>query len=291
MINTNIKLVVTDIDNTLFDWVAYYGNAFPISLRYVADQTGIDYDLLLSESRDIFTQHSIEYPFLVQSLPSVIRGRSRRQILELASNAREVFKSSALPYLIPYVGVETTLASLKKKGIPIVALTDAPRYVAMWKLNKLGILHYFDAIYGLEDPKLPVSTDSEKVLVDEELLLKHLRQTNFNFQGRVRTLPDDYEKPGTKGFKTILMEFDLDKSELSRQIMWIGDNLKKDVELGSQLGVVTAWAKYGAANEGLQQLLQFSPLENIRKNASIEDSMSAPDIVLSEFSDILSYLE
>ena len=85
---------------------------------------------------------------------------------------------------------------------------DAPRYVAMWKLNKLGLLAEFDAIYGLPDPKIPIDKATQQVKVQQEILLKHLSRQDFDFPGKIRTLPDEYEKPGTRGLRTVLMDFE-----------------------------------------------------------------------------------
>ena len=67
------------------------------------------------------------------------------------SKGRDAFLNEAEGWLRPYTGVRSTLELIKvdHPNIPLVALTDAPRYVAMWKLNKLGLLSILDAVYGL----------------------------------------------------------------------------------------------------------------------------------------------
>ncbi|MGK3850798.1 hypothetical protein ABI057_15435, partial [Enterococcus faecium] len=89
----------------------------------------------------------------------------------------------------------------------------------------------FDAVYGLPDPRLPTHDKLGKVKVGSEILLKHLSQHNFAFAGKIRVLPDDYEKPGRRGLKTVLMDFDLDEAGAAdrRQVVWVGDNRRKDV--------------------------------------------------------------
>lgn len=293
-----IKIIITDIDNTLFDWVAYYANAFSAKLKKVEEVTGIPYDQLTKECKAIFADKSIEYPFVVQELSCIAEFCNQNvetMLNEVAEPSRAAFKDAAAPFLVPYKGVIYTLATLKKKypDIPIVALTDAPRYVAMWRLNKLGLLRYFDAIFGLEDPKLPVDQYGN-VKVDEKILLKHIKGSNFGFEGKIRVLPDEYEKPGIMGLQCVLMEYGI---EDPKEALWIGDNVFKDIELGKKVGVTTAWAAYGSKNltkKNLKTLSAWSPNENIVKHANVKElteELPQPDIVLEQFEDILKHIE
>jgi FMN phosphatase YigB (HAD superfamily) len=212
-------------------------------------------------------------------------------LTECVTPARKAFNEEAERWLKPYAGVHDTLAKIKKDfpQLPIIALTDAPRYVAMWKLNKLKLLHDFDAVYGLPDPRLPTSPEHGRVKVDPEILLKHLRQHNFEFKGRIRILPEDYEKPGTKGLKTVLMDFELDENALVRKhVVWVGDNLKKDVSLGHRLGVTVGWAKYGTDfDQNLLKILHtFSSQASIHKNVhlkEVSDKTTPPDFTIDSF--------
>ncbi len=297
-----LSLFVTDIDNTLFDWVRYYVHAFSGLLREVEAIIGVPYAQLAEEAKDVFVRHgSIEYPFVVQELPSVTAhfGDDIDAMLAQAVRpSRQAFNAGAETYLKPYDGVPEALAAFRAEhpGVPLVALTDAPRYVAMWKLNKLGILPLFDAVYGLPDPRIPTSTEHGRVKVDPEILLKHLQQNNFGFTGRIRILPDDYEKPGTKGLKTVLMDYEMDEDPVHRaSVVWVGDNQRKDVGLGKRLGVRTAWASYGKPDPTLlARLIEFSPPQNIHKNAALsssEQETARPDYTLAVFADILDCLK
>jgi phosphoglycolate phosphatase len=297
----SVALLVTDIDNTLFDWVAYYVAAFSALLTRVEGIIGVPYAKLAAESRDVFQTHgSIEYPFVIQELPSVIDhyGADIDGMLAAAvRQGRDAFLEAGRPYLKPYADVPVALRELRARlpGVPVVALTDAPRYVAMWKLNKLGLLDCFDAVYGLADPRLPTSSAHGRVKVDPEILLKHLQQKNFGFTGKIRILPDDYEKPGTKGLKTVLMDYELDESPAARRrVVWVGDNQRKDVGLGKALGVRTAWASYGRPDSALlTRLAAFSPPLNVHKNAAIplgDPAAPQADIELTKFADMIAWL-
>jgi phosphoglycolate phosphatase len=299
-VKNDIALFVMDIDNTLFDWVRYYVTAFSAMLRFIEKEIGVPYATLAEEAKLVFVEHgSIEYPFLAQELPSVVNHFGDdidRMLATLVRPARDAFLAASEGTLVPYSGVVDTLTEIKAKypKIPLVALTDAPRYVAMWKLNKLNLLASFDAVYGLADPRLPTSPSLGRVKVDPEILLKHLRQNNFGFKGKIRILPDEYEKPGTRGLKTVIMDFELDENpDLRQKVLWAGDNQRKDIGLGKRLGVKTAWASYGRPDpDFLQRLSAFSPPLNIHKNAALpseEAKLIMPDVELKTFADILTF--
>jgi phosphoglycolate phosphatase len=297
-----VALFVTDIDNTLFDWVRYYVNAFSALLSRVEATISVPYKTLAEEAKQVFTAHgSIEYPFVVQELPSVVEHYGDDidgMLVKAVQPARDAFLAAAKPHFAPYAGVKETLQEIRARhpGVARVALTDAPRYVAMWKLNKLGLLDAFDAVYGLADPRIPTSVKHGRVKVDPEILLKHLQQSSFGFQGKIRILPDEYEKPGTKGLKTVLMDYELDENKAARRsVVWVGDNQRKDVGLGQRLGVTTVWASYGLpAKDLLVRLVEFSPPLNVHKNASLPEGdpdTPVPDFTLKQFSDVLGCLK
>lgn len=294
------KILILDIDNTVFDWVTYYVNCMDALFKKVEEVTGVPVDTLAHESKKVFeAQGSIEYPFLIQELPSVIayyKGNSDKMVAEAVDLGRIAFKDAAENHLKPYESVLETFSTIKEKWpeFPIIALTDAPRYVAMWKLNKLGILHYFDALYGLSDPKIPTDPENQKAKVAPEILMKHLQQNCFDFKGIVRTLPEDYEKPGTRGLKTVLMDHEMEGHY--DHVLWVGDNLRKDVGLGRRLGIKSAWARYGTKIDPKvkEALLTFSPEINVHKNVALDpqsENSPTPDVVFDCFSELIPAIE
>lgn len=297
---TRFKLLVLDIDNTVFDWVGYYVHAFEALIDAVARVTGAKRSALFEEARAVFEEHgSIEYPFLIQSLPSVRLhyGDAVEKLLhESVEAGRTAFNDAAATHLKAYADVHATLLKIRGQfpTLPVVALTDAPRYVAMWKLNKLGILHDFSAVYGLPDPILP--TANGKVLVDGEILVKHVSKSNFGFKGKIRILPEDYEKPGTRGLKTVLMDYEMDENpRVLHEVLWVGDNLRKDVGLGRKLGVTTVWAEYGTRipEDLKKRLMAFSPLDKVKKNVALDPASHdtpKPEFTLRSFSELIGIL-
>ncbi len=295
--NKSIELIVLDVDNTLFDWVNYYTPAMEGLLARVSEVTGIDVAQLTAEAKTVFSDlGSIEHPFLIQRLPSVLKhyDQDEQKILsEVVAPGRDAFLETASKYLSAYPTVIEGLEALKNKiGAPVVALTDAPRYVAMWKMNKLNMLSYFDSVYGLADPTPPKTKCGNKLLVDTEIAKKHLTGYSFGFKGHFRVLPNHFEKPNPEGFKMILDQY---KVKDPKNVVWVGDNLKKDMLLGNKLGVQSFWAKYGVLEDaGLYaRLAKFSPEENIAKHSSTDTVYSKADLkykTLNRFVELMDYL-
>jgi phosphoglycolate phosphatase-like HAD superfamily hydrolase len=292
------QLLITDIDNTLFDWISYYAHCYGGLIKHLSEKFVIPYDLLVAESAMVFESHgSIEYPFVVQELPSIAE-KFKHSMDELLSQAvqpaRQVFLEIAKSEMVPYPGVTETLRRFKEHGVKLVALTDAPRYVAMWKLNKLNLLHFYDAVYGLPDPKIPINSSGE-AMVHPSILVKHLRGWDFGYSGHMRTLPEHYEKPDPKGLKTVLMDFGLDEPTIDRKsIYWVGDNPRKDVYMGHQLGLTTIWAQYGVRFDAQQKKIidAFSSPRTLHRNASFAKTLQVevtPDLTIQSFSELQKF--
>ena len=294
------KLLVSDIDNTLFNWVQYYSKSFSAMLDKLSVLTEISAQELAQQCSCVFKKYgSIEYPFVLQEL-AVVQARyggDFNQILkEIIEPCRKAFMDIAIHYLVPYEEVISCLNDLKKQDVKIVALTDSPTYLALWKLNKLGILNFFDGVYGLENPKLPIYRG--KPWVSEKILLRYLDKNTFAYEGRVRELSEEYEKPTTKGLQTVLMDFDIDYRDLKeKSVVWLGDNLCKDIPMGNKLSIKTVWARYGIkfSQDDYQRINTLSEPERVAKNmspshGSLKSSQIHTKNIIDNFSQIKAYI-
>src|SRR5688500_5587729 len=108
------KLIVLDIDNTVFNWVEYYVACMSALADQVSVVTGIPRAVIFEESRPIFEREgSIEYPFLIQELPSVVEYYNHdipRLLAEAVEEGRKAFNSTAETCLKPYADVIETLS-------------------------------------------------------------------------------------------------------------------------------------------------------------------------------------
>ena len=290
------KLIVFDLDNTEFCWISYFSFATKKSIETAATITNIPYLQLCEEYKAILDRDdSIENPFVIQQLPSILsyyNNDINKILTECAEPARIQFKLAAYPYLKPYSNVLKTLQKLKSDypEVKLAVLTDAPLQLGLWRLQKLGLLHYFDGVYGLESPKLPIV--GTEVAVTKEINLKHLSDWKYGFIGACRELPNEYRKPGAKGFKNILMDFNLEQFSKD-DILFIGDNVYKDTQLGRDLGITTGLAKYGLKVDptSLEALREFVPERFIHKGINLAgDEYPKADHVLEDFSELLNII-
>jgi FMN phosphatase YigB (HAD superfamily) len=66
------KALITDFDNTLFDWVDFWYNSFSAMLSKVVDISNISEETLKLEIRDIHRRYGTsEYAFLLREIPSL----------------------------------------------------------------------------------------------------------------------------------------------------------------------------------------------------------------------------
>ncbi len=142
-----IRAVTFDLDNTLIDFMKMKAKASDAAARAMV-KAGLK--LPASQCRkDLYERYlkDIEGEKVFQDFLKEHKSSSDR-ILAAAINAYLKVKQE---YLRPYPGVKATLKRLKKRGIKLAIVTDAPRLKACQRLDSMGIAGYFDAVVGLED--------------------------------------------------------------------------------------------------------------------------------------------
>lgn len=277
-------LLVLDVDNTLFDWLPYYSESNTALLATLAELIDVPYPLLLEEFKQLLAHHDRKNSFILQEMPSLAGKAAVVDHEEIYQRCAEVFLQKATDALIPYPGTLVTLATVKRyrPHVKIVALTDSPASEAVWKIEQLGLIAYFDGVYGLDNAPL----------VPSPAVLEEIITSCKKYRGTIKHIPTEYEKPSTKGLEMIMHDFGLNASEKDR-IIYVGDNLKKDIALGKKAGVLTCWSEFGvpADDYTLKQTLALSPAIKIKQNVPNRDDLRvSPDVTLSKFSDILNHL-
>src|SRR5262249_9178437 len=122
------KLLITDLDNTLYDWVSFFAPSFRSMVGELTKLLGVSEEGLLTEFKAIHQHYSnSEQPFAALELPSVKRrfpGLSRDAVLEKIDPALHRFNSMRKQTLALYQGVSDTLAELRAEGVKIVGHTE-----------------------------------------------------------------------------------------------------------------------------------------------------------------------
>lgn len=222
---TKIKAILFDLDNTLLDFMTMKRVGIKAAINTMID-VGLDmnrdegYKKLFYTYLKVGIESDIAFTeFLKREI-----GNVEPKILAAGLNAYLKTKPKVLKL---YPDVKLTLKKLKKRGLILGILTDAPKVKAYQRLLAMKIDNLFDFVIGFEDTGKKKKTE----------------------------LP----------LKTAIEKLNLDPKE----IMVVGDSIKRDVIPASKCGLVSVFAKYGSS-------------ERVKK--------IRPDFELNRFNEILKFI-
>ena len=217
-----IKLVITDLDDTLYSWIGFFIPAFYNMVQELSLLIDVPNEELLKEYKAIHQEvGSVEYPFATLKLPSVKKkycGFTDEQIKNELNPAFHKFNSTRKKLLKLNPEVEDTLKFFKDNDIKVVAYTESAEENGFYRLKKLGIDHFFkevyvsDSLYKRPDT-IPSSPKTHKV---------------------------NGKKPNAAVLKEICCKENIDICEA----VYIGDSLSKDMLMAKQAGITSIWCDF-----------------------------------------------
>src|SRR5262245_22262724 len=138
-----IELVITDLDNTLYDWVTFFSSAFYAMIAVAADLLKVPEEILLEECKLVHQRHhDSEAAFSLLETPTVQRRYghlSRPDQAKALDAAFHAFNRERDQTLKLYPSVRETLSYLAQR-VAVVAHTEASVVNALFRLRKLGIV-------------------------------------------------------------------------------------------------------------------------------------------------------
>jgi phosphoglycolate phosphatase len=225
------KLLITDLDNTLYDWVTFFTASFRDMANELTAVLDIPEQVLLDEFKSVHQRYgNSEQPYAVLELPSLQRKfsqLSRAEVLSKIDPALHRFNSTRKRTLSLYAGVAETLSELRGAGVKIVGHTEAIFANSYWRLRTLGLETYFNRLYTLEG-KDAIHISSDSRWVDPPA-------------GFVTVVPRDERKPNPRLLLDICNHEGADPSSA----FYLGDSLVRDVAMAKEAGVTAIWARYG----------------------------------------------
>lgn len=282
-----ITTLITDADNTLYNWVEYIVPCLEAIVSHLHRETGFPPERIAESFKEIFEKYRTnEYPFVLQEA-GIFAGRRRdfgRFQEELIRPTRAIFNRVREENLRLYPGVAQTLWTLINRGIRVIVLSDAPAFSAEQRLEHLGISPYIWALYALETYPLP-----EASRLDGEIINRIKTGFYRSRIGKVIELPLEFEKPNPAGLRRILEEEGISP----REAVLVGDNPKKDIRIAREAGVIDVWARYGTAisPEARKKLSFYSAASIQKRNVSAEGEGSLPPShTIDAFPEILRLL-
>jgi phosphoglycolate phosphatase-like HAD superfamily hydrolase len=276
-------MLVTDLDNTLYDWVTYYAQSFEAMLRELSVVLDVPESLLLAEFKQIHqTYGNSEQPLALLDLPSVSRKydqKPRSELLRNLARPLKAFQHAEQTYLRLYEGVEQTLRILAEHDITIIGHTEAILVNAYYRLKVLGIDKYFSRLYTTEG-QYGSESDIE--------LLGHSQPP----LGLTRIVPRSERKPNPE----LLLDICASEGKQPWETWYVGDSIVRDISMARDAKVRSVWARYGTQYDrrhwSILVAITHWTEEDVAKEERLREMYREvqPDYIIDSFSQLLEFI-
>lgn len=232
-------LLITDLDNTLWDWFAAWHASFSAMLDRLTQLSGVPASVLEPQIRGIHqARGTAEYSHLLNELPALREAAWGVEPMDAYDEALHVLASERKKVTRLYPEVRATLEQLRAQGVTIVAYTESVAYWTEWRIRHTGLDGVIDVLYSAPDHDLPngVSIEDLRKRPDGDYGLKLTEH---------RATPKGSRKPNAD----ILLAILEDAGHKASEAVYVGDSLMKDIAMAQQVGVLDAHAKYGLVQE------------------------------------------
>lgn len=195
-----VKGVLFDLDNTLIDFMAMKKKCTEAAVdAMISAGLGMSHKRAYGLLMKLYKEYGIEDQTIYQKF---LRKHAKMDF-KILSAGIVAYRKMRATRLVPYSGVRKTLSLLKRRGLKLGVVSDAPRLQVWLRLTEMKLVPYFEVVLGFEDT------------------------------GRL--------KPSPAPFRKALKKMKLPAS----QVMFVGDNPKRDIVGAKKVGMVTVLAKYG----------------------------------------------
>lgn len=278
-----IKEIIWDADNTIWNWVRYATKAYPAMADEIARQTRKPVEAVEKGMKTYYTRTgTIESPWLIQDLQRQSffedLGWDQNRINQLRDDVHQIFKDERTKHFRMYRGIGDILKTTRAHNIINHIVTDAPAPQARLRLKRSNLHKYITDVYALkfhdEHNEAP-----DHIKAKEAAGEYHVPFTIYEL---------DAEKPDTRleDITHAMGEKHGNISDYIRDhVAIIGDNPKKDMALARKYGCLGIQADWGKPTpEELAILARFAPEKVVRKNTSVwtPDQEKSSNIILIE---------
>ena len=219
----NINTLITDFDNTLFDWFANWYQAFSCALNYITDNIkNINKEMLIDDIKSIHERcGTTEYLNVFNEIAINPKYATYDNIEVVCRNATSLREDLRHKQLCLFDDVFNTLQCLKNNNFKIIIFTESEAYSTLSRIISLKLDGIVDYVYA------PPSRNSE-IPIMQKTKFKQL-----DYSEHYKTNPNNLYK--------IISELKLNKDNCC----YLGDNLIKDIEMAKSAGIIDIYAKYG----------------------------------------------
>lgn len=280
--------VVFDGDNTIWDWVTYAAHAYDAMLQCIGKETKKPENKVVAAMKAFYTEvGTLEHEGLIQGLEAqgFFKNVSQFDRDKLIHKVQTVFSEMRRKHLRLYDGMQNVLETLVKQGKKVRIITDAPEFQAKMRVRHFKLDPFIKDIYAMAGAAIDLPEKFQK------------RREDGHYKVDFPTFISELEKPYSD-LESILK---MTPEQISRHVLIVGDNPKKDIELAKRFDCRAIYAAYGIPPKAyLERLLRLAPekvtrknttiLEKISKESTFEDSFNARIVTAHEPYDILKYL-
>lgn len=226
------KLVITDLDDTLWQWLTTWYGGYTRFLTYLEDVHGVP----AADSSEAWARFygdggGIEFPPTVDYLVKYTPLSTNEAVVAYtdAVHASRLARDAAMTV---FPGVPDTLTTLADNGVTVIAHTDSPVTAAVHRLHMAGLDGAVREVYAA-----PTFDDFGYGLYLLHTADVHVSQWEF--------------KPSTRVLSDIIRHHGGDPSDT----FYVGDSLRRDVSMAYAAGATPLWAKYGTDYAGRDEAL------------------------------------
>lgn len=270
---TDKKLVITDLDDTLWQWLTTWYSGYKGFIEHLSASWEIPEDQVSEAwARSYGDGGGIEFPPTADYLIKYTDLTTKKAIAaypDAVAASRAARDSS----LIMFDGVADALRALADNGVTVVAHTDSPVTAAVHRLHTAGLDGAVKEVYAA-----PVFEDFGYGMYRLNTVDVHVSQWEF--------------KPSTRVLNEIIRYHGapLDNT------FYVGDSLRRDMSMARTAGITGLWAKYGLDYPGrddalnavysVQRYRAFPAEGGLTATANGAEGVTE----LSEFSDVLAHV-
>lgn len=272
-----IKLLITDLDDTLYSWLSFFIPAFYEMVDELSKILQKPEAELLQEYKQVHQEKgSVEYPYATLLLPSVRQkfpDYTKEQLMDVLNTAFHRFNSTRKKKLCLYPQVKETLEQLSKLGIIIVGYTESAEENGFYRLKKLSIDNFFRKVY--------VSNS------------QYERPDSFPSSPKTQIVH------GKKPNPELLSQICKSEGALICEAIYVGDSLTKDIYMAKMAGITSVLCKYPKSDDAdtlYQKLVAITnwtdkdfEYEN-RLKEQFKSQNITPDFTINSFWSLLSII-
>ena len=285
MARQEVNFIVTDLDDTIWDWFNMWYGSFEPYLNDISTEFNKDINALKAEFKKIHQKyHTTEAAFRFTEL-EILTDVEKDKIRQGSNNGRSIYHEynfNKKNNLKLYDTVLDTLKEIKSKGTIIVGFTESSAFFTKYRLKHLKLDGIIDYIYA------PIGAD-----IPEDLRVyptEHWEPEITEF----RYLSQSIKKPNPEILEIILSDFKAKKENT----IYIGDKPDRDIYMAQQVKITSVYAKYGhLINDNRYNLLREVTHwtdEDVEREKRTQTTLqtSPPDFTLyNKFDEIIPYFD